>query len=175
MRHLKFVPLVRTAEATSYTLVTTSDLGGKGLDGLVGKKIVSMPAPRLGYALLLTLYPNPVSQPNIESGASSWRDAVEIVFAGEADAAIIPTWLQGTYPNLIAVKTTRQFPGAAVTAAGSVPEDVRQKVRDALLKLDSDPTVASLLVELGITRFVEASAQEYESSEQVLRDFYGYQ
>ena len=175
LQRYKFVPLVRTAEPTSYTLVTSVDVGSKGLEGLVGKKIVSMPAPSLGYALLLTMYPNPIQQPDIESNASSWRDAVEIVFAGEADAAIIPTHLKDTYPNLSPVKTSKEFPGTLISANPSVPKAVRQKVHDALLKLDSDTDAAALLLELGVTRFVGASAAEYAGSETVLKDFYGYQ
>lgn len=175
MARLNFQAVVRTAEPTSYTIVTSGDVGKKGLEGLVGKKIVSMPAPSLGYALLLTLYPNPIAQPDIESSANSWRDATEIVFAGEADAAVIPTYLQSQFPNLTPVKTTRQFPGTAVTAAPNVPDAVKQKVREALLKLDQDPSVASVLLELGITKFVDVKPGEYSGSESVLKDFYGYQ
>lgn len=175
LQRFKFLPLVRTAEATSYTLVTSTDVGSKGLDGLVGKKIVSMPAPSLGYALLLTMYPNPIQQPDIESNASSWQDAVDIVFAGEAEAAIIPSRLKDTYPNLTPVKTSKAFPGTLVSANPAVPEAVRQKVKDAFLKLNADADTAPLLFELGVTKFVEATPTEYGGSEQVLKDFYGYQ
>ena len=49
------------------------------------------------------------------------------------------------------------------------------RLHDALLKRDSDTDAAALLLELGVTRFVEASAAEYAGSETVLKDFYGYQ
>jgi len=171
----QFVPLVRTAERQSYTLVTNVDLEGKGLDALVGRKIVCMGAPSLGYALLLGFYPNPIQQPDIESSAASWRDAVEAVFAGEAEAAMIPTWLKDQYPNLSPVKTSVEFAGAAVLAAPSVPEAVRSKVAEALLKLDQDPTLSNLLLELGISKFVPAKADEYKGAESMLKSFYGYQ
>ena len=169
------MPLVRTAERQSYTLVTNVDLEGKGLDALVGRKIVCMGAPSLGYALLLGFYPNPIQQPDIESSAASWRDAVEAVFAGEAEAAMIPTWLKDQYPNLSPVKTSVEFAGAAVLAAPSVPEAVRSKVAEALLKLDQDPTLSNLLLELGISKFVPAKADEYKGAESMLKSFYGYQ
>lgn len=73
------------------------------------------------------------------------------------------------------MKTSKEFPGTLISANPSVPEAVRQKVHDALLKLDSDTDAAALLLELGVTRFVEASAAEYAGSETVLKDFYGYQ
>ncbi|MCQ4166227.1 phosphate/phosphite/phosphonate ABC transporter substrate-binding protein [Tahibacter harae] len=171
----QFVPLVRTAERQSYTLVTNVDLQDKGIEALVGRKIVCMGAPSLGYALLLGFYPNPIQQPDIESSAASWRDAVEAVFAGEAEAAMVPTWLKDQYPNLTPVKTSVEFAGAAILAAPTVPEAVRNKVAEALLKLDQDPAMSNLLLELGISKFVGASAADYKGAEVMLKDFYGYQ
>ncbi len=171
----QFVPLVHTAERQSYTLVTNVDLQDKGIDALVGRKIVCMGAPSLGYALLLGFYPNPIQQPDIESSAASWRDAVEAVFAGEAEAAMVPTWLKDQYPNLTPVKTSVEFAGAAISAAPSVPESIRSKVTAALLKLDQDPALSNLLLELGISKFVPATAADYKGAEAMLKDFYGYQ
>jgi ABC-type phosphate/phosphonate transport system substrate-binding protein len=174
IQHAHYVPLVRTAEPTSYTLVTNVDIGNKGVAGLVGHSIVTMAAPSLGYALLLEFYPNPVLQPDIRSSAASWRDAVDSVFAGEADAAMIPTWLKDQYPNLTPVKTSRQFAGQCVSAAADVPDDVKTKVKDALLKLDADQDTAKLLFELGVTKFVPASAKDYADNEQILKSYFGY-
>ena len=168
-----FEPLVRTAEATSYTLVSNIDLGNKGVGGLVGKSIVTMSAPSLGYGLLVEFYPNPILQPDILSTATSWRDAVDRVFGGEADAAIIPTQLKDQYPNLTPVKTSRQFAGQCISAAPDVPQAVRDNVRDALLKLDSDATASKLLFELGVTKFVGATVKEYEGADQILKPFSG--
>jgi len=173
--HDNYVPLVRTAEPTSYTLVTSDpDLGKKGPQGLVGHSIITMPSPSLGYVLLLELYPNPVSQPDIRSTAAAWRDAIDSVFGGDDDAAIIPTWLKNQYPNLVTVKTTRQFAGTCVTAGADVPEEVRQKVKDALLKLDADEETAKLLIELGVSKFVPATPKDYEGNEKLLKAYLGY-
>jgi hypothetical protein len=173
--HEGYVPLAHAAEPTSYTLVTSDpDLASKGVHGLVGHSIVTMPSPSLGYVLLLELYPNPVSQPDIRSAAGAWRDAIDAVFGGDDDAAIIPTWLKGQYPNLIAVRTTRQFAGPCVTAGAQVPEDVRTKVRDALLQLDNDKDTMTVLIELGLTKFVPATAKEYAGNELLLKNYIGY-
>ncbi|MDR3386237.1 MAG: PhnD/SsuA/transferrin family substrate-binding protein [Rudaea sp.] len=174
IQHGHYEPLVHTAEPTSYTLVTNVEIGNKGVAGLVGHSIVTMPAPSLGYTLLLEFYPNPVLQPDIRSSAASSRDAVDSVFAGEADAAMIPTWLKEQYPNLTPVKTSRQFAGQCVSAAPTVPDDVKAKVKDALLKLDADQDTAKLLFELGVTKFVPATAKDYAGSEQMLKNYFGY-
>ncbi len=172
--HDHFEPLVRTSESTSYTLVSNIDLGTKGVGGLVGKNIVTMSAPSLGYTLLVEFYPNPIMQPDIVSTATSWRDAVDRVFAGEADSAIIPTQLKDQYPNLTPVKTSRQFAGQCISASPAVPQDVRDKVRDALLKLDTDADASKLLFELGVTKFVAATAKDYDGADQMLKPFLGY-
>lgn len=174
IEHAHFEPLVHAAEPTSYTLVSNIDIGNKGVNGLVGHKIVTMSAPSLGYALLLQFYPNPVLQPDIVSTATSWRDATDRVFNGEGDAAMIPTSLKDTFPNLPPVKTSREFPGQCLTASPDVPADIREKVKDALLKLDPDSDAAKLLFELGVTKFVPATAAEYAGAEQALKNFIGY-
>ncbi|MGA9334282.1 MAG: PhnD/SsuA/transferrin family substrate-binding protein [Rudaea sp.] len=174
IQHQHFVPLARTAESTGYTLVSNIDIGNKGLDALVGHDIVTMSAPSLGYSLLLEFYPNPVLEPNIKSTATSWRDAVDRVFAGEADAAMIPNALKDQYPNLTPVKATRDFPGQCVTASPDVPADVRDKVKQALIDLSSDAAASQLLLDLGISKFVPATAKEYAGDEQILKNELGY-
>lgn len=168
-------PLVRTAETTSYTLLASDQLENPTLNSLVGRNIVTMPSPSLGFAVLLQLYPNPVAQPNILSAASSWRDGIEIVFADEADATIVPTWLKDQYPNLIPLQTSSELPGIALSASPTLDPAIKQQIRDALLKLHEDATMYEVLNELGITRFEATNAEEYRGADQMLRDFYGYQ
>ena len=169
----QFVPLVRTAESTSYTLVVNADFEGTK-SSLHGRAIVTMPAPSLGYALLAQFYPNPVEQPQFMSSARSWRDGVQILFGGEAEAAIVPTWLKETYPSVKALQTSRTYSGPAVLAAPGIPVDVRNKVAEALLRLGDAPELAELLLELGISKFVPASAKDYSGDRTILGGFYGY-
>ncbi|HEY7873194.1 MAG TPA: PhnD/SsuA/transferrin family substrate-binding protein, partial [Rudaea sp.] len=115
-----------------------------------------------------------ILQPDIATTATSWRDATDRVFAGEADAAMIPTSLKDQFPNLTPVKASREFPGQCITVSPDVPADLREKVKDALLKLDTDADAAKLLFELGVTKFVPASVKEYAGDEQVLKNFIGY-
>jgi len=49
-------PLVRTAEPTSYTLLASDQIENPTLDSLVGRSIVTMPSPSLGFAVLLDFY-----------------------------------------------------------------------------------------------------------------------
>ena len=170
-----FEPLVRTAEPTTYALLAQPELAEKGITGLVGQRIACMPSPSLGFALLAEMFKNPVAQPDIRSEAVSWKDGVEMVFAGEADAAMVQTYISDLYPNLVVVQRTRDFPGRALTAAPGVPAEVKQAVKDAMLKLHEDQSLYTVLVELGTAKFEPATAAEYAGSEQMLKGFFGYE
>lgn len=169
-----YVPLVKSAEPTSFTLVALPDVADEGLKMLVGRKVVTMPSPSLGSLLLGQWYSNPLQQPHLTSEAWSWRDAVEIIFSWDADAAMVPTWLAEQYPNLLPMRSTEDYPGAALTASSSVPTDVRQQVVDALLALDENSDAYEVLVELNISRFVRASAEDYVGYEALLANSFGY-
>lgn len=171
-----FIPLVRTYENTQYSLLALDydEDDEDGLIQLVGRNIVTMPAPSLGAAMLVRLFPNPMQQPEIRSAASSWRDTVEIIFSGEADAAMVPVWLEEQYPNLISIVRSEEFAGPAISAAPSVPSEAQAAVREALLRLHEDPALFEILQELAISRFVPASAADYEGASTVLSGFFGY-
>ena len=174
--HLNFVPLVRRSQATSYTLLATPEFEGKDPKALLSSRIATMPAPSLGYAVLIQIFSDPVQQPEIKSNATSWKDSLDILNGGEADAAIFPTWMLETFgnPSLVTLFTSKEFPGPAILASPNVPEDVRNKVRDALLNVDDAPELGELLLELGISKFIRAEAKDYADDQVMLSGFYGY-
>jgi len=169
-----FEPLVKKANKTVYTLIADEQFAEKGLSGLVGRRIVSMPAPSLGFAMLAEMYSNPISQPDFRSEASSWRDGVEMVFAGDAEAAMVPSFIAAEYPNLVPIKESRGLAGAAISAAPTVSAEVKQAVREALLKLHEDNDAYNTLVELGTTQFESTTAADYFGAEKALSSFFGY-
>lgn len=170
-----FRPLARLAERTAYALVALPEIAEGGMDALVGRRLVSMTSPSLGYALLFEMFTNPMAQPDIRSEASSWRDGVEMIFGGEADAAMVPRFIAELYPNLQVMRTSREFPGMAFAAAPGVPEEVASAVREALLKLHENPEAYQVLVEIGSTRFEPATAADYRGNSEMLKGFFGYQ
>src|SRR5688572_25163850 len=82
---LGFRPLVRTTEGTKYVLLADPAVAEDGIPGLIGYRVVSMPAPSMGYLLLGELYKNPIAQPEIMSVATNWKDGIDMVFAQESD------------------------------------------------------------------------------------------
>ncbi|MEZ5484286.1 MAG: PhnD/SsuA/transferrin family substrate-binding protein [Lysobacteraceae bacterium] len=174
MLRQQFVPLARVAEPTSYRLIAQPDYSDNGAEGLVGYRVVCLPSPSMGIALLTGMYTNPLAQPEVKSEATSWREAVEIVFAGEGEAAMVPKHIADLYPNLVEVAASADYPGITVSASGNVPEDVRGAVRDALLALHENESLYEVLVEIGASRFVPAVAADYADSEDLLKGTFGY-
>jgi hypothetical protein len=171
----RFTPLARVADPTKFTLLVDSNNADAGANGLIGRRIASMSAPSLGYLLLGELYKNPIAQPEIQSAAASWKDGVEMVFAGETDGAMVPAYIAQTYPNLVPVATSRDFIGRAFSAGPKVPAELRKKVKDALLRLHTDAALYDVINELGATQFVPATAADYAGNERLLRGVFGYQ
>ncbi|MFW5815370.1 MAG: phosphate/phosphite/phosphonate ABC transporter substrate-binding protein [Wenzhouxiangella sp.] len=168
-----FRPLARASTPTTFSLLTTRPESDLDLADFVGLSVSSLPAPSLGHLVLADWYPNPMQQPLIQSSASSWLDAVEIVFAMEADAAIVPHNLVARYVNMTAVATSSEFPHMTIAASPDLADSVAEAVRSALIELHEDPDYFGALHELDIERFVPASADEYAGLERWLDRLYG--
>lgn len=170
-----FVPVARNAQPTVYALLGQPELEGENVRALIGMPVACMPSPSLGFALLGEMYGNnPLAQPDIRSEAISWRDGVEMVFAGEVQGAMVPGYLAETYYNLPTLARTRPLPGKAFTASPKVPAEDVASVAKALETLHEDAELYDVLAELGVPRFEPATAAEYAGLEKILSGFYGY-
>ena len=168
MENFDYQPLITAAAPTTFSLLTTAAMADDDLGDFVGRRISSLPSPSLGYLVLADWFDNPLQQPLIQSTATSWLDAVEMVFSAEVDAAIAPDNLVARYPNLYPVATSTEFPGLTLSASPNVPEDVRQTLIDAMTMLHEDEDHHAALFELDIDRFVAADPDRYEGLEKWL-------
>ena len=169
-----FVPMVRVAEPTQFSLLVSPENKDKGIQGLFSGTIVSMPSPSLGYLFLGELFPNPIAQPEISSPAQTWKDGVDSVFAMEAAGAIVPVYIAQQYPNLESVFLSRSLPGRSMNATRKVPADVRNAVTNAMLKLHQNAGLIDVLTELGTAQFVKTNAADVYGNERMLRRVFGY-
>ncbi len=170
----RMIPLVRVVEPTKYTLLISDEMAAGGAQGLIGHRITSMSSPSLGYLLLGEIYRNPIAQPEIKSFAANLKDGVEMIFAGESDGAMVPSYIADQYNNLQPALVTRELPGRALSAHESVPADIRNKVKTAMLKLHLDNNLYEVISELGTAKFVPTNAATYAGSESILSAAYGY-
>ncbi len=160
-------PLARAAEDVRYFLLAADPEITRQSD-LVGRPVASLPAPSLGHQILSRWYINPMSQPQITSGAKSWLDAVEMVFSLEADAAIAPHWLAERYPNLHTLAESEALPGMTINAGSHLDADVREQIRQALLELNEESADFPVLNELNTSGFKAAEAADYAGLDRYL-------
>lgn len=168
MARFDYRPLVTTSDSLTFSLLTGGAYADDSLGDFVGRRIASLPSPSLGYLVLAGWFDNPMQQPLIQSTATSWLDAVEMIFSAEADAAIAPENLVERYPNLYPVQTSVEFPGLTLSASPDVPDDVRRKLIEAMTTLHEDADHHAALFELDINRFVEADPADYRGLEEWL-------
>lgn len=174
IQRYNFEPLVRAAEPTSYSLLSAEEMIAGNTDALLAESIVTMPAPSLGYALLLEYYPNPMQQPDIRTTSTSWNDATDAIFAEEGRAAMVPSSIHQLYTNMFEIVKTREFAGTAISASPALDAETKDKIRQALLKMHENETAFQGLSELRISQFVPASKEEYKGSQDILKNFFGY-
>jgi ABC-type phosphate/phosphonate transport system substrate-binding protein len=165
MREFDYRPLATTLNTKTFSLLTTGALADDSLVDFIGQRISSLPSPSLGYLVLANWFDNPLQQPLIESNATSWLDAVEMVFSAESDAVIAPNNLVTKYPNLYPVETSPEFPGITLTASPAVPEQVGGVLIEALSGLEENADHQAALFELDIEGFAPADADDYTGLE----------
>lgn len=168
MERHDFTPLVRSSQPITYSLLTSMNDSEASVRDFIGERISTMPAPSLGYLILMDWFDNPMQQPIVQSNAASWLDAVEIVFSGEAEAAVVPHNLVSRYVNMQNVLTSQEFPGVTIAASADVPADIQEEIREALLALDEDEDHFAALNELDIDEFVAAPAEDYQDLDEWL-------
>lgn len=169
-----YAPLAKAANPTRFTLVAGYSLDEPTLDAVLGRSIVTMSAPSMGYMLLMRMFPNPLRQPNITSAAQSWEDAVQIVFDEEADAAMLPSWMAERYPQLVPIRTTENFPGKTVSASPNVSAEDREAVRQALLNAAESDYMPDISFELNVDAFEPADPEDFRGNISLLDNLYGF-
>ncbi len=169
-----YMPLVKSADPGTFSLLTSGMNADADLSDFIARPVSSMPAPSLGYLVLSSWYSNPMQKPRILSNASSWLDAVEIVFAMETEAAIVPHNLVSRYVNMVVVRTSEEFPHSSIAASPNVPASVQTQISEALLRLHEDPDHFTALHELDIDRFVPAQVTEFQDLDDWLNGIFSF-
>lgn len=169
------VGLARTQEDSAFVIaVADPDIAAEGRDGIVGRTVASLGAPNLAYVLVFDSFRNPLAQPEVRSISSKWSDGPDLVFAGDVEGTLLPAYMASENPALTEVWRSRDMPGRVFSASPELPQDVRQKVQEALLKLHEDPEAFAVMTELRTERFVAVDEATYDGLERLLLSSFGY-
>jgi len=173
IQKLGYTPLAKINSVVSFTLVSHADNPILEPAELLGKKVAVLPSPSMGAVRLSELFPNVMRQPVIVNVNNS-QEAVKKVQEGKALAAIIPTRMVGAFAFLSPVEQTAQVPHMAISASRKVPNDIRKKIRDALINAKNTPEGRELLQKLVLESFEPTSKKAYRSYSRLLEGVFGY-
>ncbi len=170
-----FVGLARTVENSSFVIaVADPEIAAEGQAGIVGRTVTSLGAPNLGYVLVFEDFENPLAQPEVRALSSKWSDGPDLVFAGDVDGTLLPAYLSAENPALTDIWRSPEIPGRVVSASPSIPQDVRDAVANALLRVHEDPDAFAVMHELRTQRFIRIAAADYDGLERLLANSFGY-
>jgi len=132
-----FVVLVKQPGDVSFSIVVAQESLVFDPIELVGKDIATLGSPSVGAVRLDQLFTNPSRQPLIVE-VDSAQQAMDMVGSGEIMAAIVPTPLvtqrMNTEGDISLVSTTDPLPHIALSAAPTVPIEVRDAIRKAFVE-----------------------------------------
>jgi ABC-type phosphate/phosphonate transport system substrate-binding protein len=169
----KFTVLAKITGVISQSVVTNEKTNIFEANELVGKKVAAVASPNLSALAMFQLFPNPMRQPDFIY-ADDARAAVEMVLTNQAVAAIVPTPIAIQFTNINLVTNTEQIPHLAVAAAPSLPPEVQNKVKQALLSAPQTVLGQKALTSLNTTNFESATNSDYSGYSKWLEGTYGY-
>lgn len=170
-----FQPLAVVGGRLSFSIVTGADDLVLENNELIGKRLATTVAPSLGGIVANRMFVDPIRRPVVVEAATV-NEAVKMVQDGKAFAAAIPTPLVSQFDNVNIVTTTEQLPLIAISASPQVPADVRDKIRDALLKPGNAAALQAALEKVNLTAgFVAVNPGDFDGMSKMLQGTYGYQ
>lgn len=169
-----WISIAKVPGLVSYTLIVTADNAVFDAEELVGKKIASLMPPAPSGIFLGQMFRNPLRQPSI-TPTNSAEESLQKLLDGEVMGAIVPTPLVNLAlqegKDLVVVKTSVQIPHVAISVSPNVSEELREKLKTALLEADKNDTGKAMLKKLGFTNFEPADPSGYAGLMQYLIDF----
>lgn len=174
MKEKNYVPLAKQQEEITFHLISNFEPAeGQSIgEFLVGESVVTLPTPNMGSILFDKWFTDLFLQPRKIVTALSWADVLEQVFAQSANAAIIPSSLFDLYPNFLSLRESQPFPGLTFLASPNVDPQVRQSFKDAIISLGEDDESYDILAELNTDGFIDATNEDYEGLDELLRNMY---
>lgn len=159
------VPLVKVPGLVSYSLVALSSAGLLETAELVGKKIATLIPPAPGGLVMAKMFPHPSRQPYLVPVKSA-EDALAALFKGQVAAALVPTPLAAQAMvagrEIAVIATSEQTPHMTLTAGPSVPKEVRDRIKQALLTANQTAAGRAMLQQIGFEGFETTSAAVYD-------------
>ncbi|MCW9012615.1 MAG: phosphate/phosphite/phosphonate ABC transporter substrate-binding protein [Gammaproteobacteria bacterium] len=142
------------------------------LDDLIGEKTCAPGSPNFGMLNLFSHFRDPEKQP-IHVEVKGWNNVYENVKNGTCVAGVLPKKNHEIFDkNKVYTKsihTHLPYPNQAITASKRIPDNLKEKIRAALLSEDGHKALKNLRQRYtGGTNLVKAEDEEYDSIHMLL-------
>ncbi len=165
--------VVKLPDTVTFTVVTSEENFIFDMDELILKRIATMPSPGLGAVKLHAMFPNPARLPFFIHADDS-VDAINQLLDGSVDAAIIPSPMVRNYDTLNYVISTDPVPHMALSASATVPDNVVQAVKKALLDAPNTVEGRKMLSDMNFEYFEDVPQGRYAGYAELLDGVFGY-
>jgi ABC-type phosphate/phosphonate transport system substrate-binding protein len=165
--------LAKVAGLTGFSVVTGPETVLVEPEELYGEPVASLAPPSLAALRLGELFPDAIRAPLLVE-VDSYRQGIRRVVNGDVAAAVIRSSMVREYPDLNVVMSTQLGPGLALSASPTVPAEIREAVRRAILEAGDDELGRRALARARLARFEPAGTALYDGYARLLRGTWGY-
>ena len=142
------------------------------VEDLVGMKVCAPGIPNFGTLNLLSHFKEESKQP-VHVEVKGWSQVYEGVKNGDCVAGVLPKKNHEIYDKETAytrsIHNHLPYPNQAFTASSRIPDDLREKIRTALLSEEGQKALENLRKNYtGGTKMVTADDEEYDSIHSLL-------
>ena len=165
--------IARVAGTQSFHLLARRSDALRGPEDLWARRVAAVPAPSLAALRLLDLFAHPIRAPILQV-ATSHRHALELLAAGEVQAAFVPVGWRLGGAEFAVVLESEETPGMAVSLSPRVGAETEAAIRDALLGRTAPDSRGGTGTPVAALRFEAAGTERYSGYARLLRGTFGY-
>lgn len=174
MENLDHTPLVKLPEDFVFVVIVKADNKSiQNIKQLAGRRICAHAPPNLGTLTLLNQFDNPVRQPLITT-VKGWDKSYNSLVAGQCVATVLPIknmekMDKGKNQTRVVFKSPA-MPNQAISAGPRIPQEMQEKIRQALLSEDGRAATAKLRTAYAGKDFIPATRAEYIGQSVYIKD-----
>jgi len=173
IRRHGFTAIVRSAADARFAVVVRPRTGVTAPTDLVARAVAVPEPPSLAVARLLALFPQPVRAPRLVV-LPTREAALDALARGDVAAALLAMNDDGEVAGGEVALVTDVSPGRALTVASSVAAPARRALLEALVGAAQTSEGRRALAGMRLGALAQASDEQFEGNERLLRGTWGY-
>lgn len=171
LERMDHAPLVKLPNEIIYSVITRADAPAIQLKQLAGRRVCAVAAPDVGALALMSQFDNPARQPVIAE-AKDWQDAYKSLQEGRCVGSVVPQSTLGMIDRrtVKVIYQHKPLPNLAFSAGPRLSQELKNRVKEALLTAPGKEATAKLRADHGGADFVPATPAEYVGLGKLLKD-----